>query len=415
MAGAIIGAINRTGFAAFGATAKLRGGKTIFLDGALLDPANPDPAQAVQAITPARSRRNSWPAFATRPATSSKPTSRTARRGSRSFWARPASIIGDLPDDPNVTDDFRTLLVSNGARHVQLQDVSLRLGSRLDTEIDGQPTAAADGDDAGGLVDLSGAPPLSLALLPMSTIQAPDAWHIADNGTFQISDGVRTVTFTMDLDGGLPPASHPVVYIGQRRSGGDRAERRAGHPGRGRRPAIWSASRRSQLGRRPAERGGRGADQPRTAGLTLDSTAPVVFQVPGDPLFGDEAEIIDGGTFQVRAGNDRRSRLPSIWPAAVRRRRQPSCTIRWRPPKSSRGGSSKRSRPGDRRSAARRLRRALRQRRGSRSTAPTRSRWEAACSLTRSCQSGSTPRRLSCWPTATSFVVSDGSRAGRGL
>ena len=70
MAGVIISAINRTGFASFGATAKLRGGKTIFLDGAPLDPANPDPAQAVQAITPGRSRPSTWRASATRPATS---------------------------------------------------------------------------------------------------------------------------------------------------------------------------------------------------------------------------------------------------------------------------------------------------------------------------------------------------------
>ena len=58
--------------------------------------------------------------------------------------------FGDLPDDPDLADDFRTLLASNGARHVQLQDVPLRLGSRWTRNVDGQPTAAADGDDTGG-------------------------------------------------------------------------------------------------------------------------------------------------------------------------------------------------------------------------------------------------------------------------
>ena len=126
MAGVIISAINRTGFSSFGATAKLRGGKTIFLDGALLDPANPDPAQAVQAITPAAIRaafvagiRDDAGNFlkANQP---DGETRFTIILGAASF------DFGDLADDPDVTDDFRTRVESNGAQHVQLKDVSLR-------------------------------------------------------------------------------------------------------------------------------------------------------------------------------------------------------------------------------------------------------------------------------------------------
>ena len=155
MAGAIISAINRTGFAAFGATAKLRGGKTIFLDGAPLDPANPDPAQAVQAITAGAIKAEYVAGIRDEAGNFLKANQPDGETRFTIILGEAGFDYGDLPDDPNVTDDFQTLLVSNGARHVQLKDTALRLGSRLDTEIDGQPTAAADGDDAGGLVDLS--------------------------------------------------------------------------------------------------------------------------------------------------------------------------------------------------------------------------------------------------------------------
>lgn len=50
--------------------------------------------------------------------------------------------LGDAPDAP-----YPTLLASDGARH---QSVGLTLGSGRDTEDDGQPTGAADGDDTNG-------------------------------------------------------------------------------------------------------------------------------------------------------------------------------------------------------------------------------------------------------------------------
>lgn len=51
--------------------------------------------------------------------------------------------FGDAPDTPN--GGYRTLLVNNGARHVILD--GFFLGKRVDPEQDGQPTAAANGDD----------------------------------------------------------------------------------------------------------------------------------------------------------------------------------------------------------------------------------------------------------------------------
>jgi hypothetical protein len=48
--------------------------------------------------------------------------------------------FGDLPDQP-----YQTLLATDGARHQLI--LPLRLGDKVDAEIDGQPTATADGDD----------------------------------------------------------------------------------------------------------------------------------------------------------------------------------------------------------------------------------------------------------------------------
>lgn len=61
-----------------------------------------------------------------------------------------ASIIaidrGDLPDGLPGLPSYPTLIASNGASHVIRS--GLRLGAEVDAEIDGQPSAAADGDDS---------------------------------------------------------------------------------------------------------------------------------------------------------------------------------------------------------------------------------------------------------------------------
>ncbi|HPM81171.1 MAG TPA: tandem-95 repeat protein, partial [Candidatus Anammoximicrobium sp.] len=302
MAGVIISAINRTGFSSFVAMAKLRGGRTIFLDGAQLDPANPNPAQAIEAVTAGSIQAEFVPGICDHAGNFLKPNQPDGETRFTIILGQASFDFGDLADDPEVSDDFRTLLVSNGAQHVQLKDSSLRLGSRLDTESDGQPTAAADGDDAGAFVDLSGAPPLSLSLLPLSTVQAPDAWHITDNGTFLIDNGAHEVTFTMNLGGGMPPALYmvPVPYFSS-----DGPEEIAHSVVLAIQAAVTAGDLagvtvveldNGLLNVAGAARISMGA------GLTLASTAPLVFQVPGNPAAGDEAEITDGGTFQVRQG-----------------------------------------------------------------------------------------------------------------
>jgi hypothetical protein len=57
--------------------------------------------------------------------------------------------FGDAPDQP-----YPTLLASNGARHAIVAGVYM--GTQIDAEPDGQPTAAADGDDINNLPDEDG-------------------------------------------------------------------------------------------------------------------------------------------------------------------------------------------------------------------------------------------------------------------
>jgi uncharacterized repeat protein (TIGR01451 family) len=59
--------------------------------------------------------------------------------------------FGDAPDPT-----FPTLLSSNGARHRVLPVNNPTLGSVVDTEVDGQPSAGATGDDSGGVDDEDG-------------------------------------------------------------------------------------------------------------------------------------------------------------------------------------------------------------------------------------------------------------------
>ncbi|HNS17896.1 MAG TPA: dockerin type I repeat-containing protein [Bacteroidales bacterium] len=63
--------------------------------------------------------------------------------------SNPALDFGDAPDVP-----YPTLLASNGARHTN--DGVTFIGAAMDNEVDGQPTANADGDDLAGLDDEDG-------------------------------------------------------------------------------------------------------------------------------------------------------------------------------------------------------------------------------------------------------------------
>jgi len=70
--------------------------------------------------------------------------------------------FGDTPDDPTNTNDYPTILLSNGARHNILPGVYL--GALIDPEGDGQPTVPADGDDISSSDDEDGViiPPVIL-------------------------------------------------------------------------------------------------------------------------------------------------------------------------------------------------------------------------------------------------------------
>ena len=55
---------------------------------------------------------------------------------------------GDAPDSAHGPPwAYPTLVADNGARHGVNGGGALRMGAQLDTETDGQPTVAADGDD----------------------------------------------------------------------------------------------------------------------------------------------------------------------------------------------------------------------------------------------------------------------------
>ena len=63
----------------------------------------------------------------------------------------PTFDYGDAPDDPANPNDYPTLDASG--QPYQPFDGSRRLGTHIDAEFDGQPSAAADGDDVTGAPD----------------------------------------------------------------------------------------------------------------------------------------------------------------------------------------------------------------------------------------------------------------------
>ncbi len=76
----------------------------------------------------------------------------------------PVSDFGDAPDDLS-EPRYPTLLAHDGARHTI---GSLFLGTTVDDEPDGQPTASADGDDVNGVADDDGV--VTLASLVATSI-----------------------------------------------------------------------------------------------------------------------------------------------------------------------------------------------------------------------------------------------------
>jgi len=92
--------------------------------------------------------------------------------------------FGDLPDS------FNTLLANSGANHTVVQGICL--GSAIDSEPDGQPTAAADGDD------LNGATPDDEDGVVFLTPFVPG---LIGGGTIQVTASISgTLEIWMDVD-----------------------------------------------------------------------------------------------------------------------------------------------------------------------------------------------------------------------
>ena len=121
--------------------------------------------------------------------------------------------FGDAPDPFLGAGRYPTLFDSNGARHV-ITDLGLRLGSRVDPDLNGVPTSAGDGDDADHIINLSETPLTSVALAPY-TLQVPSAGGAAltDGNTFQITRfGFPAVTFEFDDDNSTSGTNVPVPF-----------------------------------------------------------------------------------------------------------------------------------------------------------------------------------------------------------
>ena len=138
MAGAIINAINA---APFDASATLRAGSTLFVAGHLRGVGGQR-----------RGRRRSRPSSTS---SASRIAPATGWRANQSNAETQFTIIlGDVDIDfgdmPNVS--YKTLLASNGARHIILSGSSY-LGVAVDADPDGRPGVRADGDDGDAWFD----------------------------------------------------------------------------------------------------------------------------------------------------------------------------------------------------------------------------------------------------------------------
>ncbi|TVS14763.1 MAG: hypothetical protein EA424_18305, partial [Planctomycetaceae bacterium] len=299
MAGAIISAINRTGFADFEARAKLRGGNTIFLDGAMMNPSLPNPDDAVQSITEDAIRAQYLPGIRDRAGNFLKSNQPDGETRFTIILGEATFDFGDLPDDPSRNDDFRTLLASDGARHVQVRDSQLRLGHLLDVEVQGQPSARADGDDANAHVDVTGTPRLNLALLPMMTIRVPDGWHIDDGGDFSITDadgrqknfnmttgpdGLFQVSYSLH-DGPRALAENIVATINESMTDLD--------------PLVGVTA--VHIGDGLIQIAGASSVDLQDTGLHLVQVAPTRVIVPSDPAASGRALVDDGDTLTIDA------------------------------------------------------------------------------------------------------------------
>ncbi|NVO18930.1 MAG: PKD domain-containing protein [Bacteroidetes bacterium] len=129
--------------------------------------------------------------------------------------------FGDAPDNPDIPNDYPTLLASNGARHIIVPGVFL--GTLIDAEADGQPNLPSTGDDISNVDDEDGVvlPPY---VLPGSVVSVTvtasvsgylDAWmdynldgdwadageHIFTNQP--LSAGANVLSFTVPINASM--------------------------------------------------------------------------------------------------------------------------------------------------------------------------------------------------------------------
>src|SRR5690242_9110443 len=100
-------------------------------------------------IVARRKKRHGWSAPQGRSIQNGARTGTLSRSVSRNLRIEPLEdrllLAADFGDAPK---PYPTLLVDNGARH---EAIGPRLGALIDTESDGQPTPAANGDDTHGV------------------------------------------------------------------------------------------------------------------------------------------------------------------------------------------------------------------------------------------------------------------------
>ncbi len=201
MAGAIINAINA---APFNATATVRAGSSLFVQGI-------SGASAVNDVDGTLRSVFDVVGIKDRAGNSLAANQSSAETQFTIILGDVAIDFGDLPND------YKTVLASNGARHILLSGTSY-LGVAVDADPDGRPGVRADGDDGDAWLD-SGTSGLVTVPTGPHTIQAPvnGAAGLTDNAssfTVTDADGLA-VTFVFDLNGagGVPVGTQPLTYF----------------------------------------------------------------------------------------------------------------------------------------------------------------------------------------------------------
>ncbi len=120
---------------------------------------------------------------------------------------------GDAPDPVNgVAGRYPTSLANDGPRHVVSDQV--QLGQRIDVDANGQPNAAANGDDTtmfiGNRVGTLFVPTMGNGFVNVD-LNIPASIQTAEGNLFTISTGVSSVTFELDSDGIFAEQNYPVT------------------------------------------------------------------------------------------------------------------------------------------------------------------------------------------------------------